>query len=441
MKLLQFLKTTLLIFIGKKALPASSQKATIKFSALLTGIKGLVGGTVFTAVKSGAVMQNNTSMSSARNKFEGPSAGHHASTHTLQWPRSPVISRTGFLNPDGAQLPNPKYLASKQNVRTVSKAWSQLLDSDRAEWYWVAINGPSKNRFGDSYTPSAYQTYMRYNLNLMAVGLGPLARPVCTVVKFIDDEAQEEMACLVCDNEVVCCVYTNDLSDSSDRLVQPRMQTKCTGNPAGTMLIYSSLPMRKGRSRANTMQLIACIKPCEGYNNFLLRPTFNLVFGTNIGGLNFQYKTVYMSPGGNQTVVASGVYSPNKTTDAEKLAYTLFTQDFVWQGDGSTINFGSVGASDTPIIKTIIIYGIELPASTNYQIALVGGSDPLFSFYYGSQSDPLNPLTQVTDIYGSIPPIPLLIYFTPSTSGVKNAVISVTCNGITMLINLTGTVT
>jgi len=428
-----------LFFLGQNYFGYSPNvKGTIKFSALITGIKGLVGGTVFSSVKSGAVLQNNVQ---AGQRQKGPGivgVSHGAYGHSQGWQFNKRLASPGFLNPDGSQQPNPKNLASKQNLRTVSKAWAQLSDDDRATWYWVATNGPSKNRFGDKYTPSAYQAFMQYNLNLLTVGVSARQIPSCTIVKIIDEEAQEEMTCMVCDNNVVWCVYSNDLSDDKDEDARIRMQTKCNGNPDAFMLIYSSRPMSPGRSKANTLQLIAIIKPIAGYNNFLLRPSFNAVFGKNIGGSNFQYKTVSMSPGGAQTIVSSGIFSLPKTTDLNKIAYTLDAENFIWEGDGSTLVFGNVIVDAPAVLKTILPYGIELPVSTAYTII---GTLPLgspFSFAYGSVSAPIDTSTLKTDIYGNIPPIPLIISFAPTAPGVHTGIITIACASFSIDINLNG---
>jgi hypothetical protein len=53
-------------------------------------------------------------------------------------------------------------------VRCIS-AWKNLSDSDRATWVAAAPDFPFTNKFGNSYTPSAYQLFVSVNQNLQAI--------------------------------------------------------------------------------------------------------------------------------------------------------------------------------------------------------------------------------------------------------------------------------
>lgn len=115
----------------------------IKFSGLVVGIKGKIGGTVFQSGRTGYAAKNNTG------------------------------SGRGYIRGDGgvARMKQRNYLSS------LSNRWGSLSVEYRDAWNNEAQNYIFYNRFGDPYTPSGYQLFMSLNLNLNKIGLPTIDAP------------------------------------------------------------------------------------------------------------------------------------------------------------------------------------------------------------------------------------------------------------------------
>lgn len=103
--------------------------ASIKFSALVSDVKGTIGGNVFQSNKNGAFVRTKS---------------------------IPVNRNT--------QLQQYQRL----NMAVYSKKWSQLTELDRAEWIAAAPQFPYTNRLGETKVYSGFQYFMKINLNLEA---------------------------------------------------------------------------------------------------------------------------------------------------------------------------------------------------------------------------------------------------------------------------------
>lgn len=118
--------------------------AVVKYGAIVTEIKGKIGGTVFQAGKSSYVMRNNA--------FGG-------GRKSLRWQEI------------------------KQIFARVATNWRTLTSGQKASWLASTPDYPATNKFGDTYTPSAYQLYCTLNNNRIQIGLSMLTTPVAPVAE------------------------------------------------------------------------------------------------------------------------------------------------------------------------------------------------------------------------------------------------------------------
>lgn len=79
--------------------------------------------------------------------------------------------------------PNPK-----ATLAIVAATWNLLSIAQQESWNTAAVGFPAKNKYGDLYTPSGYQVFMKLNLNLLNINF-PILRnapipefPVCPPV-------------------------------------------------------------------------------------------------------------------------------------------------------------------------------------------------------------------------------------------------------------------
>ncbi len=110
----------------------------IKFSGLVTAMKGKAGGSIFSQNKQGSYFRNN------------------------RW---------------GGGRKSARWDAAKNKLNQLSNSWRALSAKQRDAWQNAAANFPFTNKFGDEYIASGYQVYMSLNGNLYAQNLPLLTSP------------------------------------------------------------------------------------------------------------------------------------------------------------------------------------------------------------------------------------------------------------------------
>lgn len=111
--------------------------ASIKYSALVTDIKGSIGGTTFKGTRAGAVIQNKV----------------------IQ-PPYPA---------EGAKITKADAGRSMRNIGNSVQAWKALAPDEQEGWNMAAPNYPFKNKFGEFYTPSGYQLFQSISADLQLI--------------------------------------------------------------------------------------------------------------------------------------------------------------------------------------------------------------------------------------------------------------------------------
>jgi len=101
----------------------------IKFSGLVTDMKGKAGGSVFSSNKQGAYMRNN------------------------KW---------------GGGRKSNRWDVSKTKMAALSNSWQLLTTEQKEAWNVAAADYPFLNKFKEEYIASGYQVYMSLNGNLLA---------------------------------------------------------------------------------------------------------------------------------------------------------------------------------------------------------------------------------------------------------------------------------
>lgn len=111
--------------------------ARIKFSGVVSEVKGKLNGTVFSRNRGGAYMRNNKS---------------------------------------GQTTNSAKSSQVKNKFGSLASRWRSLTVDQQNEWNAAGINYPTVNKFGDTRTPSGYELFMRLNgtLELMSLPIQTL---------------------------------------------------------------------------------------------------------------------------------------------------------------------------------------------------------------------------------------------------------------------------
>ena len=112
--------------------------ASIKYSGVISGIKGKLNGSVFTMTPSGAQVRNNKT---------------------------------------GGGTKSSLFASQQSAIVGQSKAWRSLSDVQRSAWNTATINFPKKNRFGEVRYPSGFELFTSVNTILIKQGFPVLSVP------------------------------------------------------------------------------------------------------------------------------------------------------------------------------------------------------------------------------------------------------------------------
>lgn len=117
--------------------------AQVKYGAIVTEIKGKVGGQIFQGGRGAPVLKNK------------PATG---------------LRRGGDLT----NLHPPIQATSKLNFSIATKAWSQASQAERDSWANLVGTWQFVNKFGDVYDATAYQIFCACYMNTLAGGITPI---------------------------------------------------------------------------------------------------------------------------------------------------------------------------------------------------------------------------------------------------------------------------
>lgn len=121
--------------------------ARAKYGAIITEIKGKIGGTVFQGSRTGGVVKNkpNNKTSSGTSKLTKADAG--------------------------------RLFLPQNTIAQLATTWRDLSAMDQLAWNTAAPSYPFTDKYGNPYTGSGYQLYMSMNTNNAVVGGNYLSTP------------------------------------------------------------------------------------------------------------------------------------------------------------------------------------------------------------------------------------------------------------------------
>lgn len=117
----------------------------IKFSGLVSGMKGIGNGSIFSELRGRFYMR----------------------------------TRVGITTKG-----SPRWLAQQASFAALAGTWRGLSIVEQDAWAAIVGEYPTKDKFGDIRTPSAFELYMRLNGTLEAAGLPTLTLPLLPLAIF-----------------------------------------------------------------------------------------------------------------------------------------------------------------------------------------------------------------------------------------------------------------
>jgi hypothetical protein len=117
--------------------------ASIKFSALVSAVKGKINGSVFSGGPSGTSIRNNKTGGGRK---------------SVIWDKQKSI----FSN--------------------IARLWRTLTNDQQDAWNIASVNFPSTNKFGDPRIPSGFEIFQKFNTNLALLNVPFISEPALPVL-------------------------------------------------------------------------------------------------------------------------------------------------------------------------------------------------------------------------------------------------------------------
>lgn len=397
------------------------EKATVKFSALMTAMKGKVGGTVFQGSKVGSIVKNkpNGNFVKAIPWLYGDQdtvANWSGSMQELL-SLSPGMTASDGSNSAWASTPRPQ-----QTLKLLSKIWGTLESSDRAAWNSAAPNFPFTNRFGESYVASGYQVFVAINAKLMNLGQSMQTLP--------PSPSDGDLATWVWNT-----IYINTNPTFADFL---QLQVPDGICPGAVVVVKSSVQQSAGKLKTvfgGKGQIV--LDEDEGSTVELL-PLFNRLFGNASPGAAVFFTVDVINLSNAHTVYTAEfqvlipeVESDNLISRADAGRSVLggaYLPNFEldWLSGNGTYAFGNVSIVSEANPWHVLLKGIQLPPNSNVLFTPAGDIANDFAFYIAGSDDALLTAQNFpTDQYGKLYYTPVVTRFHPTTLGAKSATVTI----------------
>lgn len=329
--------------------------ARIKLGAMVTAIKGKIGGTVFKGGRYGAVATNK------------PNGGH---THTNERPLCVLVSNVPHeyhLICYAEWWLFPYYATRSSFMPYIASQWRGLTLDQAASWNSGAATFPQVNSFGDSYIPTGFNLFVKINTNLAVNSLALV---------------------LTCPIPPVMLVPpVQGIVITEDGLVNVIMSDPI---PAAYILeIWASGTYNANSSRAfNKRSIVGYIKSITGIAaSFQLKRRKLWGYIKRNQKINFSYRYIHIGTG-----IAGPFYNSTVTVQppsglALSLTYSIVEVDDVFT---ATVNWVQAGAIDVltqlatsiPVCTAITeadVQGLALEGS--YEVVIAGGSIAVVSIH------------------------------------------------------------
>lgn len=197
--------------------------AVVQYGAIVTSLKGSVGGQVF---------QGGNGM--------------------------PVLRNKGYRKGSNTSSRN----TSTNGLVAITTAWRSLSDSDRTSWIAAAASWPFTDRFGNTYYSNAYQCYVSYNRNLTGALQAPVSVPGVPASAF---------------NPGVI-----NVAASADGHLT--ITSSNTSNVAQSLIISASLQRGTGRNQNNVKTIVIAAVDMLGQNSWDVGSNYLSQFGQLTAG-------------------------------------------------------------------------------------------------------------------------------------------------------------
>jgi len=397
------------------------QKASVKFGALLVGLKGKVGGTVFQGSKTGYTIKNKPS-----GNFVKQIKWVFGKTYTqANWDMSYtnlLETAPGVISTDGSNSNSSGNFSAQNLIRQLSKAWGALESSDREAWNAAAPSFPFTNKWGEAYTGSGFQVFVSINSKLL-----PFNVPLQTLPPSASDGTLPDHT-------------WNTINLNSESTADSFLQLEIPDGIASGAAVVATMhpPLSNGKLKVVFGGKGQIAIKTESPSTVELLPLYLNLFGTPIVGstITVSVQVINLSNGhiifttafqqlinsidsaDRVATAAGGIYNP---VPDQYLPLTLS-----WTHSGFTFDFGSIAVDHESDLNGWQLRLLQLQPNEVVTFTK-GGTNPVV-FYIASGINVVpdsGSLTLTANASGYLNASPLLAQFEPDTTGVKSCTLTV----------------
>lgn len=399
-----------------------SRKASVKFSALMTGIKGKIGGTVFQSSSTGFMIRNKPS----GNFVKSISWVFGRSYTQSAWGEDYATLldlAPGQLASDGSNTNLSASFSAQQLIRKLSKAWGALDSSDRDAWAAAAASFPFTNKWGEQYTGTGFQVFISINSKLIPYEIAMQTLPPSASDGTLPDHTWN----------------TIFLEPESSNAKYLQLEVP-NGIAAGAAVIVSMYPAQSaGRLKiafGGKGQIALKQTPPATYEllplfELLFGPTYiesvvtvnvtviNLSNGHNLYTSTFQQKILPVLPAGILQFTQENNFSPPPSLS---LALEL---DWITSVPAPDLGSHPIGYEGDTVGYLIRL--LQLTANESITFSVGGATPSQFGFFLaGTEIITGTPLVVNANGYGTYGNQPLGFAFHPDSLGNKSATLTIT---------------
>lgn len=410
-----------------------ARKASVKFSAFMTGVKGKVGGSVFQGSKVGFTLKNKPSgnFTKAIQWVFGRSYTQATWSNNMA---SLLELDPGLVAPDGSNSNSGAFYSARSLTSQISKTWQALDSSDRNAWDAAAPSFPFTNKWGEQYTGSGFQVFMSINNKLAPLGVDLLTLPPSPS----DGDLPEHTW------------NTIYLAPESSELNFLQLQIPDGIASGARVVVYAEPSSSAGKLKTVFGGKTLCVVGTEDPSTVELLPLYLILFGTPIIGsaINIKINVVNIANGHSiftarfQQIITNivsqpkfqwvygGIYAPSDSLSLEP--------SLDWSTGSFTHDFGSVTVDHESDLLGWLIRGLQLTPNETITFTKAGAQQDQFFIDIATNEIPNSGFVTLTaDSSGFFGNQPLLMQFAPGSSGFKTCTLTISSPSLTVPIVIT----
>lgn len=415
----------------------TEQKATIKFSAFVTDLKGKIGGTVFQGSKVGGTVKNKPNGNYVKRIPWVFGKSYTAASWEVDMATASELT-AGQVAPDGSNIAYNTNRSTQQIIRGLSKTWGALTSDQRNAWNAAAVNFPFKNKYGDIYIGSGYQVFQSINAKLLPLGV--------TLQTLPPSASDGDLATWTWDT----ISFSSDSVD--DEFMQLNVPDGIAEGAAVTVTMFP--PMSAGKLKTVFGGKGQINMRIQDPGTYQLLPLYYILFGTPLIGANINALVEVVNLSNGHILYSNNFSAIVEQVPRRRKLKTVFggkgqigmrlspVPALHFISTSTTYDLGEVSVDHDSDMFYYILQALQLDPKETVNLVVGGAHPENFVIYVGSYyNPPISATTIKANSSGYIPAQPIWVQFQPDSAMFFSCTLSISSTTIDppIVITFTGT--